>query len=242
MRVLLAIAREFARFPRAVFGYQPLKLSQMDYEHYWKVRAKPVHQPPPRISVICDLVEKGSTVLDLGCGDGELIAALVAKRNVVADGVDISREALLLAEARGLINLEQANLSSPAFKINSEYDYIILTEVLEHIPNPEDLLAKARGHFRKGLIVSVPNVGYYTHRIRLLLGRFPLQWTLHPGEHLRFWTVCDFSWWVKLQGYRVTKVVPPPQGFPILYRLWPSLFADQVVFVLDIAGQEQGKA
>jgi methionine biosynthesis protein MetW len=191
--------------------------------------------------VICDLIEEAASVLDLGCGDGTLLATLVAQRKVRASGIDISEEALRLARNRGLTDLQLADLSSPEFVITDEYHYITITEVIEHIPNPEDVLAKVRGHFRKALIVSVPNVGYYTHRIRLLFGRFPLQWGKHPAQHLRFWTVHDFRWWIELQGYRITKTVPPAQGFPLLYILWPSLFADQIVSVIEAVKTKQGK-
>ena len=231
LRTLSAMAREVARFPKAVFGYNRVVLSKMDYGAYWQFIGE-VEGEVPRIQVICDWVEEGASVLDLGCGDGKLLATLVAQRKVRASGVDISGEALRLAKGRGLTDLRLADLASPDFAIMGEYDYIIITEVLEHIPNPEDVLARVRGRFRRALIVSVPNVGYYTHRIRLLFGRFPLQWGQHPAQHLRFWTLRDFRWWTELQGYGIIKAVPP-QGFPILYRLWPSLFADQVVFVLQ---------
>jgi methionine biosynthesis protein MetW len=180
------------------------------------------------------LIGEGTSVFDLGCGDGTLLATLVAQRKVKPSGVDISQEALRLAKDRALTDLQLADVVSPEFTVAGEYDYITITEVLKHIPNPEDLLAKVKGHFRKALIVSVPNVGYYTHRLRLLFGRFPLQWGQHPAQHLRFWTISDFLWWIKLQGYRIIEVIPA-QGFPGLYRLWPGLFADQVVFVLKEA-------
>ena len=237
VRALSAIAREIGWLPKAVFGYNRVVLSKMDYEEYWKLFGE-IKGKVPRIAVICNLIEEGASVLDLGCGDGKLLATLVAQRRVKASGIDISEEALRLAGSRGLTDLQLADLTSPEFAVTGEYDYVIATEVLEHIPNPEDVLAKVSGRFRKALIVSVPNVGYYTHRVRLLLGRFPLQWNQHPGEHLRFWTIHDFRWWIKLQGYRIIKAVPPPKGFPVLHQLWPSLFADQVVFVLEAAREE----
>ena len=241
MRALSAIAHEIARFPKAVFGYNKVILSKMDYEEYWESVGE-IEWEIPRILVICDLIEEGSSVLDLGCGDGKLLATLVAQRKVKATGIDISKEALRLARNRGLTDLHLADIGTPGFAITNEYDYIIATEVLEHIPNPEDVLTKAKGHFRRALIVSVPNVGYYTHRLRLLFGRFPLQWMRHAGEHLRFWTLRDFHWWVNLQGYRINKAAPPAQGFPLLYRLWPSLFANQMIFVLETVPGEQGES
>jgi len=64
--------------------------------------------------------------------------------------------------------------------------------------------------------------------LKLLLGRFPLQWLAHLVEHLRFW----FLWWANWLGYRVQAAIPY-QGTPFLKRLWPNLFASGVVYVLE---------
>ena len=229
----LELAREIGRLPRVIFGYNPVVLSAMDYDEYWDEVGE--HQADnPRIAIICEMCEEGASVLDLGCGDGRLLARLVSQRNVRASGMDISTEALRIASKRGLTDLQQVDLMSPSFELSSEHDYIVCTEVLEHVAHPERVLAKVRGHFRKALIVSVPNTGYYPQRLRLLFGKFPLQWGRHPGEHLRFWTVSDFRWWVELQGYEIIHAVAA-DGFPLLLRIWPSLFANQMVFVLRLA-------
>jgi methionine biosynthesis protein MetW len=157
-----------------------------------------------------------------------LLQYLAETRDTSGYGVDVSQEAIKLARARG-IHAEVADIAS--WQIDQEYDYIILSEVLEHLVNPEEVIAQVRPRFRKALIVSIPNIGYYPHRLRLLLGRFPLQWVLHPAEHLRYWTVVDFVEWIGQFGLQAVDV-RSSNGLPILHRLWPNLLSNQVIFVI----------
>jgi 2-polyprenyl-3-methyl-5-hydroxy-6-metoxy-1,4-benzoquinol methylase len=117
------------------------------------------------------------------------------------------------------------------FGAGVQFDYIIMSEIIEHLPDPEMLLNALRSHVRKGLIVSIPNTGYHQHRLRLLMGRFPLQWVVTPGEHLRYWTRIDFHWWARQLGFRVAREFPY-EGTPGLKEAWPNLFAAALVYVL----------
>jgi methionine biosynthesis protein MetW len=187
-----------------------------------------------RARTIAGVVSQGASVLDVGCGDGAILQYLIEHRAVDAHGIDISDRAVIHCRAQGL-DVQLANVTQPeALATLAEYDYIILSEIIEHIPTPENLLDGLRSHVRQAFIISVPNTGYIWHRLRLLLGRFPLQWLAHPGEHLRFWTRADFLWWANWLGYRVQAAIPY-QGTPGLKHLWPNLFASGMVFVLEPA-------
>lgn len=221
--------------PKEIWDYKPLSLDRMDYDMYWNEIGGSVGLAP-RVSVIAERIEMGTSVLDLGCGDGTLLAYLAATRQSKVSGIDVSERALALARQKGLEDLRQVDLSDPDFRLEGCYNYVVITEVLEHVPNPEDLMCKLVGHFNRKLFVSIPNIGFYTHRLRLLFGRFPQQWGKHPGEHLRFWTLSDFRWWATHLGYRVLEMVPT-NGFPRLFRILPGLFAKQVVFVLEPSGE-----
>lgn len=208
----------------------------IDYDEYWEVKAgSRMGQLSSfrlaRARAIANVIEEGSSVLDIGCGDGAILKYLIAEKGVAAQGIDISEKAVTFARSEGLnVSLGDV-LNSDNLDMSSKYDYIILSEIIEHIPDPEKLLLQLRDKFNKALIISIPNTGWIEHRVRLLLGRFPLQWICYPGEHLRFWTLKDFQWWVDLLGYNINAVIPY-QGFPVLKNICPNLFAQAFVFVV----------
>ena len=59
-------------------------------------------------------------------------------------------------------------------------------EFLEHTNNPEDIITHLLQYANKSVMFSIPNSGFISYRIRLLLGKFPRQWKVNPSEHLRF--------------------------------------------------------
>ena len=107
------------------------------------------------------------------------------------------------------------------------------------MPNPEQLILKLRGRFRKYLIITIPNTGFAGERLRLLLGRFPKQWALHPSEHLRFWTVTDFIFWCQQLGFRVEKYYGILDEFyDIKIKVWkyyPKLFSRYILYIVNEA-------
>ncbi len=232
MSELLDIAGYYIKRPaaimKAIFGTPAPALGSMDYTEYWRKRGELGYSR--RYAIFSRLIERGSSVLDIGCGDGSAIKHLERENAINGEGLDISETGVLMARGKG-VKASVADVSSAAFEIKGVYDYIIISEVLEHIPRPEDLARKTRGHFRKGLIVSIPNTGHYIHRLRLLFGRFPVQWTLHPGEHLRFWTLTDFESWADWLGFMIVGRASNT-GFTGLYKLLPGLFADNFIFLL----------
>jgi 2-polyprenyl-3-methyl-5-hydroxy-6-metoxy-1,4-benzoquinol methylase len=104
-------------------------------------------------------------------------------------------------------------------------DYYIVLEVLEHVPNSEEVLRALVNKCTRSVFFSVPNTGFFRHRLRLLFGRAPAQWVTMPNEHLRFWTIRDMRWWLKALGYTKFKITPY-HGVPGLNRLMPNLFAE----------------
>lgn len=219
----------FASTPQAV-------ITDMDYNDYWQVRKpRPI---PARAIVLSQLIGANSSILDIGCGDGEIFGYLKEHNNVNAVGMDISEVAVEKACQRGM-NAVVQDVTVPNFSVASQYDYVLVSEVIEHIINPEYLLDKLHGTFRKGLLITVPNIGFYLHRIRLMFGRFPIQWQWHPSEHLRFWTVKDFSEMVTNHGY-IIKDIRSSNGFPFVdqyypnwHNWWPNLLGEVVVFQLE---------
>jgi hypothetical protein len=99
-----------------------------------------------------------------------------------------------------------------------------LFEIIEHVPDAEGLLAAVRNKATKGVFFSIPNTGFFTHRFRLLFGKFPAQWSERPNEHVRFWTLRDVTWWLNAQDITQFEV-HTYEGVPYLKHVLPSLFA-----------------
>jgi methionine biosynthesis protein MetW len=154
------------------------------------------------------------------------------QKRIETFGLDVSAKAVEFCRAQGL-QVELADINKPISDyLKHPFDYIILSEIIEHLPDPESLLESLRPFARKGIIVSIPNTGFYQHRLRLLFGHFPLQWVVTPGEHLRFWTRADFHWWTGQLGWRIVREFPY-EGTPFLKAIWSSLFAAAFVYVLQ---------
>lgn len=230
------------RQTRRLFTYPATaKVGKTDYDAYWdeKFAAQPGALSAWRLKraqAIASVVESGDQVLDLGVGDGAILKYLIDQRGVVGRGLDIAPKAVAFCRAQGLA-VELADVNQPIGSyFYTPVDYVVMSEIIEHIPEPETLLSSLQPHVRKGLIVSVPNTGYYIHRLRLLLGRFPLQWVVTPGEHLRFWTRADFHWWARQLGFNIVREIPY-EGVAGLRSVLPGLFSAAFVYVLHNPSQ-----
>jgi methionine biosynthesis protein MetW len=223
---------------RRLYAYPATaRVGVVDYDAYWdaKARAGLGELSPWRLKrarVFAGLVEPGARVLDLGVGDGALLRFLVEQRGVSGFGLDVSPEAVAFCRDQGL-DVARADINRPLSDyLTGPFDYVILSEIIEHLPDPERLLDELRPYIRRGIIVSIPNTGFHQHRLRLLFGRFPLQWVVTPGEHLRFWTRADFHWWARQLDFAIIREVPY-EGTPGLKNLWPGLFAAAFVYHLS---------
>ncbi|MEE8440229.1 MAG: methionine biosynthesis protein MetW, partial [Spirochaetia bacterium] len=145
---------------------------------------------------IARLVEPGSSVLDLGCGNGELLQLLRDTRNATVRGVDIEESMIRECLAKG-ISVFQGNLDEGLKEYRSgSYDYVILNETLQVVHEPVQLI---REMVRVGrtAIVNFPNFGNIVNRMQLLIGGrmpvnqdLPYQWYDTPNIH--FCTRRDF--------------------------------------------------
>lgn len=227
---------------RRLFAYPTTAhLGTVDYDTYWDAKAQSgmgILSPwrRRRADVFAGLVAKGDTVLDLGVGDGALLEYIIERREIAGYGLDVSEKAVAFCQQRGL-NVRLGDVNRPIGVVLAEafpgvaFDWVILSEIIEHIPDPESLLLSLQPLMRKGIIVSIPNTGFHQHRLRLLFGRFPLQWVVTPGEHLRYWTRSDFHWWARHLGFRIMREVPY-EGTAVMKDLLPGLFAAAFVFQL----------
>jgi methionine biosynthesis protein MetW len=228
-------AQEVARAVRQAAGPAGFRGQRIDYNAYWQERgAGGMH---PRFAIIAGGVRDGDSVLDVGCGNGALLTHLKATRRIRERGVDVSEAGVALARAAG-IDARAGLLGAPGTVDPGErFDHVVLTEVIEHVADAEALLAQVWAHTGRCLWVTFPNIAYFPHRWRLALGRFPVQWVLFPAEHLRYWSLPDFREWEAGVGLPAPAVLPS-NGlvFCRLHRLWPNLFANQIVLRFDRSG------
>ncbi|MBU4142860.1 class I SAM-dependent methyltransferase [Patescibacteria group bacterium] len=222
---------------KGLFRYPVVDLAVnpcVSYDKYWETRgrnASPVLSDwqKKRADIVLKAIEKNSSVLDLGCGNGAFIKYLEVKAGIKGVGVDLNDKILEQAKSIGVATIKMDITDLNSIKSLPEFDYITGFEIIEHLSCPEGLLDCLRGKARKAMFFSIPNTGYYAHRLRLLLGKFLLQWASHPGEHLRFWTVSDVKWWLKSLGFNIESL-ELYEGIPLLNKIWPSLFAQGMVF------------
>jgi len=158
-------------------------------------------------AIISDWVDSGSRVLDLGCGDGELMQHLQAARDATGYGVEIDVHHVRECIDRG-INVIQSDLDEGLadFKDNS-FDYVILSMTLQAVTYPDRLLTEMLRVGKEG-IVTFPNFGHWSPRMQLALkGKMPVsraipyEWFDTPNIHLC--TIRDFEDLCDTQGFKV---------------------------------------
>jgi methionine biosynthesis protein MetW len=212
-----------------IFGYKNMKAISPDYDEYWQDKKEGYVK---KSRLIQGLIQKGSSVLDIGCGDGTTLELLLKSGSVSrVMGVDISQWAVKSCKEKGIEAIRGDITNSSFVQKLPVFDYIVLADTIEHLYAPEELLVALKVKFKKGIILTFPNTGFLRYRLRLLFGKFPMQWRIFHGEHLRFWTLRDFRWWVDELGFRIEKFVPI-FGIPFLKKIWPNLFCSGLLFLI----------
>jgi cyclopropane fatty-acyl-phospholipid synthase-like methyltransferase len=175
----------------------------------------------------------GKKVLDIGCGGGEL-GREIKKHYPQAKvfGVDVSPGAVAEAEkfldGAALVDLEQ-DQGHPF--LAEKYDLIVISEVLEHLFRPEDLLIKVK-QFNCPVIITIPNLLFWKNRLNLLLGYFDYTDTgLMDRGHIRFFSLMGLRRLVESLDYEIVGECHrvPTRGTKWLAKIWPGLFAHNFI-------------
>ncbi|QTN32190.1 methyltransferase domain-containing protein [Akkermansiaceae bacterium] len=225
--------RKILQIFREIF-LDPMPLNEFsDYDDYWEKRGR--QEPKHRFVWVARRLPERGRVLDIGCGDG---AFLEYTRDIRPDldllGIDGSAAAIRKLGEKGLEGALVGDLNSPDLTSFREVDVIVAMELIEHLPEPELLMReflKTKAHV---FYITIPNLGFVVNRLRLALGgKMPLTAIVyHIKEHLRFWTVRDFHVWAAHCGFNVREYAGQ-NGFFGLWRIFPSLFARQMIYVLE---------
>lgn len=186
-------------------------------------------------AIIGELVEPGTRVLDLGCGEGELLAWLKEHKDVDGRGVELTGARVQKAIARG-VSVYQGDLETAVEDYpDRAFDYVMLSQTLQEVRDP---LRVMRGMLRVGkrAIVAFPNFGHYTVRLSTLRsGRapktdlFPYDWWDSPNIH--FFTVLDFEALALKEKWRVEKRIFLNGKGKI--QMLPNLLAEIAVFLVS---------
>ncbi|MDP8217528.1 MAG: homoserine O-acetyltransferase [Candidatus Theseobacter exili] len=192
----------------------------------------------PRVDYdrIISLVAAGSKVLDLGCGNGELLARVREKKEVTGTGIEISEELLSKCVGRGVTAI-QTDLDEGLSLFNDKtFDVAILSQTLQVIQRPDLVLNEMLRVARCG-IVSFPNFAYWRARLQLgikgkapVVRSLPYRWYNSPNIH--FLSIRDFERFCRQEKIKIEKRYPLSTKTNLLIRLFPNLFAQEAVYVL----------
>lgn len=185
--------------------------------------------------VIVEWIEEGSSVLDLGCGEGDLLELLVREKRVQAQGIEISEQAIYRCVARGLSVFHEDIDEGLTGYGDKTFDYVILNQSLQQVKKPDTVVKEALRVGRR-VIIGFPNFAHYSARWQIFFrGRTPITPSLpyewHDTPNLHFLSVSDF---IEYCGGRGIKVVDSVFiGRRRIIKLFPNLFALIAIFVIS---------
>ena len=183
------------------------------------------------LSAMADLVPHGSRVLDLGCGDGALLAHLQTHKGCHGYGVELDDANVHACIARG-VNVLQLNLDQGLRLFDDQsFDVVLQIDTLQHLRNAEVMLRETARVGKIG-IVAFPNFAHWPNRLSILSGRMPVtkrlpyQW--YDTPNIRVGTFADFEVLARKNGLQLLDAFGVQDGQRV--EVWPNLLAGTAVF------------
>ena len=196
----------------------------------------------PDLKIIADLVNPGARVLDLGCGDGELLKYLAERKSVNGYGIEKDAERVSVCMRRG-VNVIDQDLDDGLGRFpDSSFDIVVMTETLQAVAEPSRLLDEM---LRVGeqCVVTFPNFGHWRCRLQLaMLGRMPVaphlphQWHDTPNIHLC--TFADFERLARRKGLPIIERYVVDGRYRVSARMgFANLFGSRAFYRLGRSGR-----
>jgi methionine biosynthesis protein MetW len=194
-------------------------------------------------TLIQSLVPRGATVLDLACGDGELLSSLIAAKGVQGSGVELSPDAVQACVARGLSVFHGDLDEGLADFADGSHDIVILSMSLQQLRRPR-MIVREMVRVGKQAIVSFPNFAHWSPRLQLSLRgcmpmsrELPYEWWDTPNIHLC--TINDFRRLCRAEGLLIGRelYLGDVQKAPRVTLPWPNLLARVAIFAVSRPSQ-----
>jgi homoserine O-acetyltransferase len=194
---------------------------------------------------IMEVIEPGSRVLDIGCGDGELLSEMIHSLNVKGMGIEVDEANIVSCAQRGVPVIHADIGKGLAGFTDLSFDYAIMSMTLQVLKRPEVALREMLRIARK-CIISFPNFAFWKVRAKtLFLGRAPITrnlpfaWHVSPNRHVL--SIKDFHAFCKTHDATILKEIPIASHGKTVRRahFWPNMFADEAVFVITAHPEEK---
>ena len=192
------------------------------------------------LQLISDWIPADASLLDLGCGDGTLLAHLKQHKQIRGYGLEINQDNLAACFEKGVNVLEQDLDEGLGNFQNHRFDYVVMTQALQAVLRPDQILNEMLRVGREA-IITFPNFGHW--RVRAYLGlkgrtpvssALPYEWYNTPNIHLC--TVQDFETHCRKSNIRILErqVINRHHRSGLLARLWPNLFGEIAIYRVTV--------
>lgn len=184
--------------------------------------------------IISGWIEQGASVLDLGCGNGELLALLIEKKQVHAQGIEISEQAICRCVALGLSVFQEDIDKGLSEYADKSFDYVILNQSFQQVKKPEFVLHESLRVGKKTL-VGFPNFVHISARFQLFFrGKVPvtpaLPYEWYDTPNLHFLSIADFVEYCRKKDVQIEKSAFISKNKRV--KLFPNLLAETGLFLL----------